>query len=129
MSSKTKLAQSISKVSLENVYFFLFGNFLSVYLNKSVRNWKMYPANCPELNIRKFCLKCFKSDDESNNNNLSENYKEKSVTRGIFDRSTECFETNCPCFYRKRRQIGVINDEQSGNNHTPIIPITIAPEP
>lgn len=96
----------------------------------------MYPTNCPELNIRKFCLKCFKNDEEStqitsfnNNNNLSENYKDKSVGGGIFDKLPECFETNCPCFYRKRRQIGVINNEQQENNQTPVIPITIAPEP
>lgn len=99
----------------------------------------MYPTNCPELNIRKFCLKCFKSDDENktqttsfnnNNNNLSENYKENSLSDGgIFDKFPECFEINCPCFFRKRSQIGVITNEQQENNQTPIIPITIAPEP
>lgn len=97
----------------------------------------MYPTNCPELNIRKFCLKCFKNDEEenkeitsfNNNNNSSENLKEKNGNRGIFVKSSECFETNCPCFFRNRRQIGILDNEQQENNHTPIIPITIAPEP
>lgn len=90
------------------------------------------------LNIHKCCLSS--SFDLCKNEkffNLQQNFNEfynQTICTNLIDKSPNFFKYYCCfcCFYRKRKSIGVIQE----NNHinyikhdtTPIIPITIAPE-